>query len=329
VKLKVLSKADVQRAITMREAVEVTKDAFVQLSTGEAIVPLRSALEVPEREAVTLFMPAFLAASGGLGAKIASVFPHNRELGLPMIYAVVVLVDSATGQPLALLDGTYLTALRTGAVSGAATDLLARSDASTAAVFGAGVQGRTQLEAVCAVRQIDAAWVYDPNAEAAIQYAEQLQGQLGMPEMIAVAESPAAAVEAADVICTATTSSAPVFDSSLVRPGTHVNAVGAFTPQMQEVDVVGLRASRIVVDSRSACLAEAGDLIIPLREGLITGADGWTELGEIAAGRAKGRVADEEVTYFKSVGNAVQDVSVGQAVLIAAQEMGLGVDVEL
>ena len=328
-KLRVLSKADVQRAITMREAVEVTKDAFVQLSTGEAVVPLRSALQVPERDGVTLFMPAFLSGSGGLGAKIASVFPHNAELGLPMIHAVVVMVDPATGQPLALLDGTYLTALRTGAVSGAATDLLARSDARTAAVFGAGVQGRTQLEAVCAVRQIEAAWVYDPNAEAAMHYAEQLQGQPGMPMRITVAETPAAAVEAADVICTATTSSLPVFDSGLVRPGTHINAVGAFTPQMKEVDVVGLRASRIVVDSRSACLAEAGDLIIPLNEGLIPGVDDWTELGEIAAGRAKGRITDEEVTYFKSVGNAVQDVSVGRAILLAAQQMGLGVEVDL
>ncbi|MDH7485632.1 MAG: hypothetical protein QHJ81_05070 [Anaerolineae bacterium] len=327
--MHVLSKTDVQRAITMREAIEVVKGAFAQLSTGQATVPLRLPLEVPAQEAVTLFMPAYLAASGGMGAKVVSVFPHNAERGLPTIHAVVVLVDSATGQPQALLDGTYLTALRTGAASGAATDFLARSDARTVAVFGAGAQGRTQLAAVCAVRDIEQAWVYDVNRTAAERYVQELRAQPGMPPRLDVAASPAAAVREADVICTATTSHSPVFDSGDVWPGTHINAVGAFTPQMQEVDVAGLRGVRIVVDSRAACLAEAGDLIIPLRRGLIPAAEAWTELGEIAAGRAPGRRSAEEITCFKSVGNAVQDVSVGQAVLAAARRLGLGVEVEL
>ena len=328
-KLHVLSKSDVQQAITMREAIEVVKDAFAQLSAGQTTVPLRTVLEVPEREAVTLFMPAYLAASGEMGAKVVSVFPHNVERGLPTIHAVVVLLDSATGQPRALLDGTYLTALRTGAVSGAATDFLARPDAHTAAIFGAGAQGRTQLAAVCAVRDIERAWVYDVSVEAAEQYVQELRGQPGMPPHLAVADSPARAVREADVICTATTSYVPVFDSGDVRPGTHINGVGAFTPAMQEVDVAGLRIGRIVVDSRSACLAEAGDLIIPLGRGLIPTAEAWTELGEIAAGRADGRSSPDEITYFKSVGNAVQDVSVGQAVVAAARRLGLGTEVEL
>lgn len=324
-----LSKTDVQRAITMREAIEVVKEAFAQLSTGQATVPLRLPLEVPAQEAVTLFMPAYLAASGGMGAKVVSVFPHNAERGLPTIHAVVVLVDSTTGQPQALLDGTYLTALRTGAASGAATDFLARPDARTVAIFGAGAQGRTQLAAVCAVRDIERAWVYDVNRAAAERYVQELCARPGMPPRLEVAASPAAAVREADVICTATTSRNPVFDSDDVPPGTHVNAVGAFTSEMQEVDVAGLRGVRIVVDSRAACLAEAGDLIIPLRRGLIPAAEAWTELGEIAAGQAPGRRSAEEITYFKSVGNAVQDVSVGQAVLAAARRLGLGVEVEL
>ncbi len=327
--IHLLSKADVQQAITMHQAIEVVKEAFAQLSTGQATVPLRVPLEVPERDAVTLFMPAYLAASGGMGAKVVSVFPHNAELGLPTIHAVVVLVNSATGQPQALLDGTYLTALRTGAVSGAATDFLARPDARTVAIFGAGAQGRTQLAAVCAVRDIEQAWVYDTHVAAAERYVRELRGQPGMPPCLDVATSPAAAVREADVICTATTSHSPVFDSGDVRPGTHINAVGAFTPEMQEVDVAGLRAGRIVVDSREACLAEAGDLIIPLRQRLITEAEAWTELGEIAAGQSPGRQSLDEITYFKSVGNAVQDVSVGQAVLAAARQLGLGIEVEL
>jgi ornithine cyclodeaminase len=329
VKLHLLSASDVRQAITMREAVEVVKSAFAQLSTGQAEVPLRTALQVPERDGVTLLMPAYLAASSDMGAKVVSVFPRNVDLGLPTIHAVVVLVDGATGQPQALLDGTYLTARRTGAVSGAATDLLARSDAQTVAVFGAGAQGRTQLAAVCAVRDIERAWVYDVRGEAAEQFVRELQGQPGMPPLLEVADSPAAAVREADVVCTATTSSAPVFDSGHVRAGTHINAVGAFTPEMQEVDVAALRSPRIVVDSRSACLAEAGDLIVPLNRGAIPAADDWTELGEIAAGQAEGRRNPGEITYFKSVGNAVQDVSVGQAVLAAARRLGLGVQVEL
>jgi len=328
-KLHVLTKADVQQAITMREAIEVVKDAFAQLSGGRAKVPLRTALEVPEQEGVVLFMPAYLASSGGLGAKVVSVFPRNSQRGLPTIHAVVLLVDSATGQPQAMLDGTYLTALRTGAASGAATDLLARPEARTAAIFGAGAQGRTQLAAVCAVRQIERAWVYDVDVEAAERYVQELRGQPGMPPHLAVAASPADAVREADIICTATTSHTPVFDSSDVRPGTHINAIGAFTPEMQEVDVAGLGAARIVVDSREACLAEAGDLIIPLRQGLIPEAEAWTELGEIVVGRAPGRASSQEITYFKSVGNAVQDVSVGQAILAAAQRLGLGREVEL
>jgi len=329
VRLHLLSGSDVRQAITMREAVEVVKSAFAQLSMGQAQVPLRSALEVPDRGGVTLLMPAYLAASGGMGAKLVSVFPSNAPLGLPTIHALVVLVDYVTGKPEALLDGTYLTALRTGAVSGAATDFLARADACRVAVIGAGAQGRTQLAAVCAVREIERAWVYDVHGEAAAQFVRDLQGQPGMPPRLEATDSPSAAVREADVICTATTSSSPVFDSSEVRAGAHINAVGAFTPEMQEVDVATLREPRIVVDSRSACLAEAGDLLIPLGQGLIPAADGWTELGEIASGRSEGRRNASEITYFKSVGNAVQDVSVGQAVLEAARGLGLGVQVEL
>lgn len=328
-KLRLLSKADLQRAITMQEAIEVVKGAFAKLSTGQAKVPLRTQLEVPEREGVVLFMPAYLSGDGGLGAKVVSVFPQNAQIGLPTIYAIVIIVDPLTGQPQALLDGTYLTALRTGAASGAATDLLARPDSHTVAIFGAGVQGRTQLQAVCSVRQIERAWVYDQDHDAAVQYVQELSGRDGMPPHIEVANSATVAVQDADIICTATTSHTPVFDSHNVRPGTHINAIGAFTPQMQEVDVAGLNPDRIVVDSRSACLAEAGDLLIPLRQGLIPKVDDWTELGEIVAGHAPGRRTPQEITYFKSVGNAVQDVSVGQAVLAAARRLGLGKEIEL
>lgn len=329
-KVRILSGADVRQAITMAEAIQAVKGAYAQFSAGEAVVPLRTPVPVHKRNGVTLFMPAYLATSDTLGAKIVSVFPENPEQGLPLIHAVVVVVDAATGCPAAMMDGTYLTALRTGAASGAATDLLARSDARVAAIFGAGAQARTQLEAVCTVRSIERVWVYDTMREAAGTYVEEM-GMRGrpIPADISVAASPAQAVCEADVICTATTSSAPVFDHIDLKPGVHINGIGSYTPEMQEVPPETVTQARIVVDSRSASLAEAGDLIIPLEEGLLTESDIHGEIGELVTGQISGRQSSEEVTFFKSVGLAVQDVAVAELVLQRAAERGLGVEVEL
>jgi ornithine cyclodeaminase len=329
-KLRILSKKDVQQALPMLECIEVMKAAFTQLSAGQATVPLRTQLPVPAHQGVTLFMPAYLAQSGDLGAKVVSVFPRNPARGLPTIHAVVIVVDGETGVPVALMDGTYLTALRTGAASGAATDLLARRDSHVAAIFGAGTQGRTQLEAVCAVRTITRAVVFDRNPAQAAQYVDELRARgAPFPADMRVAASPEEAVRQADVVCTATTSTTPVFDGRQLRPGTHINAVGAYTPQMQEVDAETIRHAKVVIDSHQASLAEAGDLIIPLQQGLIAQSHIHAELGEIVAGLKPGRERDDEITYFKSVGVAVQDVATARRVLDRAARLGLGLEVEL
>jgi len=329
-KLRVLSQNDVRRAISMAQAIEIVKGAFAQLSAGKAVVPIRTQLEVARHEGITLFMPAYLQESDDLGVKIVSVFPRNLETGLPTIHALVAVVDAETGRPAAVMDGTYLTALRTGAASGAATDLLARTDARVAAVFGAGVQGRTQLEAVCQVRDIEKAWIYDVSREAAEKYAEEMRRRGGrFPGDILVASSSSEAVREADVICTATTARTPVFADADLKAGVHINAIGAFTPEMQEVPEDTIRRARLVVDSREACWAEAGDLIIPRHKGLISEDDIYAELGEIVARTKRGRESDEEITFFKSVGNAVQDVSVARKVLEEAGRLGLGLEVEL
>lgn len=329
-KLRILSSTDVRRAVTMAGAIQVVKEAYVQLSAGQAVVPLRTPVPVEKREGVTLFMPAYLASSDALAAKIVSVFPGNVERGLPTIHAVVVVVDAETGCPVAMMDGTYLTALRTGAASGVATDLLARPDARVAAVFGAGAQARTQLEAVCTVRAIEKVWVYDAVPEMAEAYAKEMVARgRPIPSDVCVADSPAQAVRDADLICTATTSSTPVFDDADLKAGVHVNGIGSYTPEMQEVPAKTVARARVVVDSRSASLAEAGDLIIPLREGLIAEADVHGEIGEVAAGKIPARETDDEVTFFKSVGVAVQDVAVAELILRRAAELGLGVQVEL
>jgi ornithine cyclodeaminase len=314
----------------MAEAIEAVKEAYIQLSAGEAVVPLRTPVPVAKRDAVTLFMPAYLSASDALGAKIVSVYPGNPALGLPLIHAVVIVVDAATGSPTAVMDGTYLTALRTGAASGVATDLLARQDARVAAIFGAGAQARTQLEAVCTVRVIEKVWVYDvvPGmAETFVQYMRQRGHPI--PGDISVAGSPAQAVREADVVCTATTSSAPVFDDADLRPGVHVNGIGSYTPEMQEIPPQTVARAKVVVDSRLASLAEAGDLIRPMQQGLITADSIHGEIGEVAGGKIPGRQSHNEVTFFKSVGVAVQDVAVAKLILQRAADLNLGTEVEL
>jgi len=329
-KLRVLSGDDVRRAITMAEAIQAVREAYVQLSAGQAIVPLRTPVPVEGRGGVTLFMPAYLAESDAMGAKIVSVFPGNLAQGLPTIHAMVVVVNAETGQPNAIMDGTYLTALRTGAASGVATDLLSRPDARVVAIMGAGAQGRTQLEAVCAVRPIEKVWVLDANPETAAIYVEDMRGRgQPIPEAFAIATSSAEAVHDADVICTATTSTRPVFADAELKPGAHINGIGAYTPEMQEVPAETVARSRVVVDSRSATLAEAGDLIIPIQKGMMAADDIHGEIGEVAAGLIPGRRSAEEITFFKTVGVAVQDVAVAGAILRRAAELGLGIEVEL
>ncbi len=327
--MKLLIRSDVQRALSMREAVEIIKLAFAELSTGQADSPLRTAIAQPNHDGVTLFMPAYLSQSDALAVKIASIHNRNPERGLPRIHALVVAIDPATGQTLAAMEGGYLTALRTGAASGAATDLLARADAETAAIIGAGRQAQTQLLAVAAVRPIKRVWIYSRRRESAEAMIAELQPQLVAIELL-VADTSTQAVRDADVICAATNSRTPVFNGEDLKPGAHVNGTGSYTHEMQEVDFTTLRrASKIVVDERKAALAEAGDLIIALNRGEIRHEDLYAELGEIAAGLKPGRQRDDEITFFKSVGNAVQDAAVAQAIYRKAVEENLGVEFDL
>jgi ornithine cyclodeaminase len=329
-KLRIISRDELRRAVSMAQAIEIVKAAFAQLSAGEADVPIRTRLDVTKRDGVSFVMPAFLRESDQLGLKIVSVFPRNTELRLPTIHALVAVIDAETGRPTALMDGTYLTALRTGAATGAATDLLARRDARVAALIGAGGQARTQLEGICEVRDIEEVRIYSRPRESAEKFVEEMRGAEGrMPASVRVVASSQEALANADVVCTATTATAPVFEDAHLETGTHVNAIGSFTPEMQEIPEDTVRRARLVVDSREACWAEAGDLLIPLEKGLITKDDVHAELGEIVAGTKSGRGSDEEVTLFESVGNAVQDISVANKALEEAKKRDLGVELEI
>jgi ornithine cyclodeaminase len=314
----------------MREAVEVVKSAFIELSTGRADAPMRIALSQPKRDGVTLVMPGYLSGSESIAVKVVSVHNRNAERNLPLINAIVIVIDTATGQAVAAMEGGFLTSLRTGAASGAATDLLARQDARVAAIIGAGAQARAQAIAVAAVRPIELFWIYSRRREQVDEMIAEMRPQTGASIELLAADSPSQAVREALVVCAATTSPTPVFDGDDLRPGAHVNGVGSFTPEMQEVDCVTLRrASKIVVDSREAAMAEAGDLIVAIERGEIRPSDIYAEIGEIAAGLKPGRRDNDEITYFKSVGNAAQDVAVAQAIYQRALQNGLGVEIDL
>jgi ornithine cyclodeaminase/alanine dehydrogenase-like protein (mu-crystallin family) len=326
-RLRFLSGQDVARALPMRDAVEAMKEAFRQISAGEAVVPPRTHIAVASPPGDALFMPAYVPATRRMGLKIVTLFGDNVARGLPRIQALVIVLDAATGSPLAVMDGTSLTAIRTGAASGAATDLLARPDATVAAIFGAGPQAQTQLEAVCVVRPIRRAMIFDPSAGRAEALAREMAPRLGIA--VLAARSPAEALAGADIVCTATTSVEPVFADRDVAPGTHINAVGSYKPTVREIPAETVRRARVVVDHRPAALAEAGDLIIPMEQGLIEKDHIYAELGEIIAGLKKGRESPEQVTLFKSVGVAVQDIAAANQVLAGAERLNLGTDLTL
>ena len=264
---------------------------------------------------------------GALGLKVVSIFDSNPPRGLPLIHALVLVLDATTGAPLALIEGGSLTAIRTGAASGAATDALARPDARVVALFGSGAQARRQLEAVCTVRPIERVWLYSLGGGE--QFAAEMAGHGPIPSDIVIAATPRAALAEADIVCTATTSRTPVFDGRDLRPGTHVNGIGSYTPAMQEIDAATVRRARVVVDSRAAALAEAGDLIIPLRAGEIDLDHISTELGEVLAGQKPGRTSAAQITFFKSVGVAVQDAMAARLVVANGAALGLGTVVNL
>jgi len=320
-----LNAAEVELALPMDELIQSMKGAFSALSAGLAHVPLRTQIPVEEHKAVSLFMPAYVNTPElkALTLKAVSVFPDNPGLGLPTIHAAVLVVDQETGQVQALLEGGRLTALRTGAASGAATDVLSRKDSEVGAIFGAGTQARTQLRAICTARDLDMVWIYDPDREQAEKLIQEMKGKHPIPEDLQAAHSARQAVGEADVICTATTSTTPVFSDQDLKPGVHINGIGSYTPEMVEVPPETAGRALVVVGSREGVLAEAGEILQAIERGLLARGD-LLELGDILNQEHKGRTAPDQITLFKSVGVAVQDAAAAHLALRNAREKGLG-----
>ena len=330
--IRILSASDVRAALPMPKAINAMRHAYSQLSAGKAIAPPRQ--HISTDKGVTLIMPAYLPERRDFGIKIVSVYDDNPNLDLPRITATVLVLDPATGAPKAFMDGASLTAIRTGAGGGVAADLLARQDAKTVGLFGAGVQARAQLQAVMAVRDIARVNLMSRTEASAEQLSAEIAEWTDAPAVNLVRNSEQVIADADIVIC-ATTSATPLFDGNALKQGTHITAVGTFVPEKREVDTTTIRrAHRIVVDSREACLAEAGDLIIPnaeIKSLLRTQKQAskapqrtFAEIGEIVNGDKPSRQSDDEITFFKSVGVAVQDAVASAAVLAEAEAKGLG-----
>ncbi|MBS1254831.1 MAG: Delta(1)-pyrroline-2-carboxylate reductase [Deltaproteobacteria bacterium] len=323
-KIRILSSDDVRNALPMQEAIAGMKLAFSRLSSGQVEMPLRSRVPVTEQDGVLLTMPAALPEDGELAVKLVSVFGKNPARGLPLIHAAVIALDINTGQIKALMDGEVLTAVRTGAAVGSATDVLAPEDASTVAIIGSSKLARSQLEAVCNVRNIEQAWVFSPNPEHAQTCAEEMSGIGPIPDDVQAVSSSEAAVNNADIVCTATTSTTPVIVFENLKQGVHVNAVGSFKPEMQEIDAETIINALVVADSRESVLAEAGDLVIPINQGLITPDHIHAEIGEVINGTKTGRSSAEQLTFFKSCGVAVQDAVSAGIVMKNSERENLG-----
>lgn len=318
--IRILTADDVRAALPMSKAIEAMRHAYGQLSDGTAIAPPRQ--HITSDKGITLIMPAYLPKRSEFGIKVVSVYDENPDINLPRITATVLVLDPNTGTPLAFMDGTSLTAIRTGAGGGLAADLLARKNSKTVGLFGAGVQARAQLQAVMAVRKIECVNLISRTQASAEKIAAEISNWTDAPK-VNLATSPQEVVENADIVICATTSPTPLFDGNHIKHGTHNTAVGTFVPEKREVDTTTItRADRIVVDSREACLEEAGDLIIP-------NAQIDAEIGEIVNGDKQGRQTEDEITFFKSVGVAVQDAVAASAVLKEAETKGLGTVIEM
>ena len=323
----ILTKQDVQRALPMHRAIPCVGDAYRKYSSGQTQVPLRQSLE--SERGTTLVMPAQITGEAA-GVKVVSVYEDNPQQGLPAVLGAMLLLDIDTGEQLALLEASSLTAIRTGASGGLAAKHLARPESETAALFGAGVQGRTQLLALNEVLPLKQIRVYDLQLKKSERFISRVKTEIGDDIEWTAAQSPHLAVRDADVVVCATTSRQPVFDGSDLSPGTHITGVGSYKPQMREIDSETLQcAERVVVDSRQACLEEAGDFIIPLERGDLGKEVVEAEIGLVVAGQSPGRLNDEEITVFKAVGLGVLDAAAACEAYRWAERNSVGTSINM
>ncbi len=326
-KTLIVNQEQVGQLLPMRECIDVMERAFTALARGQAVLPLRPTMWLPDKSGFMALMPSYLGDINAMGLKALSIFPGNEGSAYDSHLGVVLLFETKHGQLLAIMDATSITAIRTAAVSGLATKLLARDDAGDLAILGSGTQARTHLEAMLAVRRLSRVRVYSKHSENAARFAERESKRYGMK---IEAMSPAsAAVEGADLICVTTSSHDSVLMGEWIAPGAHINAIGAALPTARELDTSAVLKSRLYTDRRESLLSEAGDFIIPKNEGAVTDAHIVGELSDLVIGKVVGRRSRDEITLFKSLGLAIEDLAAAQHIYAKATEKQIGTWVEL
>lgn len=320
-----LSREDIKSVITMKDIIEANKRAFKMVVDGSVDTPLRTVID-GKYDGAFLFMPAYAPELDTAAMKVIDIFPHNIDKGLMTSPAQVMLIDGKTGYVIAMLDGTYVTQLRTGASSGTAFDLLAKKECKKGGMIGTGGQAATQLEAMLTARKLEEVKIFDLNADRCKAFAEQMQEELASyGAKIIPAASADDCIEDADLIITVTPSSKPVFDGTKVKAGATISCVGTYEPHKHEMDPAILpRASKIICDSKEAALSETGDLLIPIADGIITADDVLGSLGDVINGKIKGRENDDEIIVYETVGVAAQDLLAAKLIYDKAVEAGKG-----
>lgn len=327
----ILSESEIRSLYTMSDAIVDMENVLLSYEDGKIQIPERTVLNFPEKKASILYMPSANEANGVSAVKVVTIFPDNPTLGKRTTQGIILLSDTENGDHLACMDASYLTRLRTGAISGIATKWLARENASSVAVIGCGGMSEEQLRAVLTVRRVNRILLYNRTTSKAKSLLERIP--MLYPDFkgaVTVMDNPNQVVSESDIVICSTRSETPVFSGSAVRPGTHINGVGSYLPHMQEVDEETLhRSSKVVVDTLAGAMEEAGDFIIPVSEGHWDFSRIHGELSQLSSGKIIGRESEEEITFFKSVGIAYFDLAVAAAVFEKARKLGIGTEVNL
>jgi ornithine cyclodeaminase/alanine dehydrogenase-like protein (mu-crystallin family) len=324
--IRIISAGEIKKYYSMKQAIDSMERAFSLLSSGESFVPLRFVSKLPSNDMMMLFKPAYVEKEKRISVKFLTQQENGNIAEIPNIQGIVLLIDADTGEILSIMDGEYLTAMRTGAASGLATRFFARKDANILALFGCGAQGRTQIEAVVCERDIKKVLVFDKNKNTADRFIREI-GEKFHLEMIYTSDT--SLLKEVDIICTATNSTEPLFKKEVLKKGVHINAIGSFQPNMQELDPCILRDAKVYVDQITSCLKESGDFIKPIAEGIITKRNIIGEIGDFCLNKITGRESENEITVFKSVGIAIQDYTVATDIYNNSLENSFGHDINL
>jgi ornithine cyclodeaminase len=323
----ILNQNDVNKLLSMSACIDVMASTLATLAKGDALLPLRTVILIPDTNDAFAVMPAYIGSPKTMGAKIITVYPGNHGTAFDSHQGAVLLFDAENGSLAAVLEASAVTTIRTAAVSAVATRLLAREDASRLTIIGSGVQAYAHLESMCAVREITSLRVWSRNSE----HARELAGFARERYQLDAEVSPtgADAVREADIVCTTTSARTPVLEGAWLTPGTHINAIGASQRTAREVDSATVVRSRLYVDRRESALKEPGDILVPLEDGDIGPDHIVAEIGELLIGRGEGRRSADDITLFKSLGLAVEDLASALYAYSEARRTGTGIEVEL